>query len=595
MERPAGVSIGRWLGDFTPLTHAEEILLHKAFHGRSADFHSKRPRVKRDHFHIRASFINFILLGGDDNFPTHFNGINISGAYIDEVLYLSYMKSSFPLVFVNCHFESPIYITHGSFPIVALNNCFVPEILGDCVTVSGNFLMRLGSETSGPVRLNRAQIGGNLDFSGSSVLGRDTALSLTGARITGDVHLSGNFRAIGEVCLASADVGGSISLSSASIEHIGGMALHLQGAVVQGNVFLDDGFTSKGKVSLGHARVAGSIFCSGGEFLNSSEHAISAENLRVSGSVMMGQNFRSEGEVCLLGARIEHGLNCNAGQFNNPGKSALHMDHAHIGRYFRTEGAAFDGALLLEAAHVDTLVDDHTAWPEKLVLDGLTYDRIGSASTSDAGLRIQWLNRQVGAHLGKDFRTQPWDQMIGTLRKMGLPEEARLVAIEKQNALRKGGYLAAVPPYPKSTEGRESDMLLHRIRWLSRFLRSKLIRVFHHLFGLISSYGYSPGRVIIFISITYLIFSLTYSYFDIASCAASHDKSSYQCFNLRSGFAYSLDTLLPIELGYGLNFIEKTDSSYQIVKIVSWVEMILGWGFSGIILAIAGRVLRKDA
>ena len=75
--------------------------------------------------------------------------------------------------------------------------------------------------------------------------------------------------------------------------------------------------------------------------------------------------------------------------------------------------------------------------PVNTVLDGFTYDRLGGGAPTEGAKRIAWLDSQRADHLGADFRPQPWEHLIAVLRAMGHTNDARSVAVAKQDRLRR--------------------------------------------------------------------------------------------------------------------------------------------------------------
>jgi hypothetical protein len=54
-----------------------------------------------------------------------------------------------------------------------------------------------------------------------------------------------------------------------------------------------------------------------------------------------------------------------------------------------------------------------------LLLDNFTYDRLAGDRSWDPDLRKEWLKRQPREHLDKNFRSQPFEQLVKVLRTMG--------------------------------------------------------------------------------------------------------------------------------------------------------------------------------
>ena len=74
--------------------------------------------------------------------------------------------------------------------------------------------------------------------------------------------------------------------------------------------------------------------------------------------------------------------------------------------------------------------------------------------------------------MGRDFRAQPWHQLIRVFQRMGLPAAARDVAVAREVQLRRVGRVGAGAPL--------------RLRWLPRLA--------HRAFGLLAGYGHRPWR-----------------------------------------------------------------------------------------------------
>ena len=108
-----------------------------------------------------------------------------------------------------------------------------------------------------------------------------------------------------------------------------------------------------------------------------------------------------------------------------------------------------------------------TAIRHVIHLDGFTYERFGGIAPIDAKARKKWLKCQPAAHMSDDFKPQPFEQVIKVLKNMGHPEEARLLAIERQGFLvrrrlsrsqsRKRGRLRALPRYLWDSDARAVD------------------------------------------------------------------------------------------------------------------------------------------
>lgn len=192
--------------------------------------------------------------------------------------------------------------------------------------------------------------------------------------------------------------------------------------------------------------------------------------MKVTGSVFLRRGFAATGEVRLLSAEIGGDLACSGGDFSNANQRALNAEGCRVtGRLFLC-GATVTGSIKLTGASVGTLLDDGFVWKGGgHLLDGFAYDRI--VGPTDGHQRIAWLRSQLDDKLDhRDFRSQPWEQLIAVLRAMGHPHEATKVAIAKQDQMRRAGQI-----------GKPGSLW----RWPENLL--------HILFRVLAGYGHRPA------------------------------------------------------------------------------------------------------
>ena len=115
------------------------------------------------------------------------------------------------------------------------------------------------------------------------------------------------------------------------------------------------------------------------------------------------------------------------------------------------QGASFTGA------RAKVLVDDASTWGERVVLDGFAYSRFGDGAPVDSGFRLAWLERQPSAHLGEDFRIQPWRRVIRVLRGMGRGSSAGTLALRREQRLRRIGRIGR----RRHRLGRRGQLVVH--------------------------------------------------------------------------------------------------------------------------------------
>jgi hypothetical protein len=77
------------------------------------------------------------------------------------------------------------------------------------------------------------------------------------------------------------------------------------------------------------------------------------------------------------------------------------------------------------------LDDDSAAWPVQQFLRNFTYERLETHSVFDLTRRLEWLRRDVEGYI-----PQPYDQLASAYRRAGRDENARKVAVAKQQQRR---------------------------------------------------------------------------------------------------------------------------------------------------------------
>lgn len=100
---------GRSLADFGELLHAEKILLASCALGGVAWIGDVVPTDGSDpNKLIRASFLRFLLLGGDEQAPVHEKGVQLSGAWIQDQLSIENCLLPYGMKLLMCKFDEPI-------------------------------------------------------------------------------------------------------------------------------------------------------------------------------------------------------------------------------------------------------------------------------------------------------------------------------------------------------------------------------------------------------------------------------------------------------------------------------------------------------
>ncbi|MDD0972343.1 MULTISPECIES: membrane-associated oxidoreductase [Pseudomonas] len=633
---------GRSLGDFSDLTPAEKLLVEKCRLGRKAIIGKGRPDKPTNDNTIRADFLRFLLLGGDDQTPVHEHGIQFEGAYIKGKLSLEGVEISMPLkvefstfsaliVFVDAAFKTSIYLTQ----------CSVVGLEASHMIVSGKLsLARIVS--SGQLCLDGAQIDGALYLNGGRVVaGQDYAISAEGATIRGDVVLSEKFKALGTISFVDSHIHGQFNCDSADIEVSEGNAISLDGAIIHGHVFFNNGFSAKGTVRLLGTTINGQLNCDSGTFDGLKDFAISADGIHVKGDVFLNAGSRAIGSVAFPGAHVGGDLTLEGGDFTK-----IALDRANVKGVFCLRNLKVPLKFIsVEGASVFILDDDVKFWGEKVCLNGFVYEFFNVRADTSASRRVKWLDCEVNSYESEGgvirFQPQPWRQLKKIFEEMGHAEEAREVGIAYEERLRKFGLIGQMPKDWRP--------------WRQK-LFSRLVLDLHYWYGKLTGFGYRPHLLLGWFACVWLVCSVIYwgaashglfapsnpivfqndayltcrpdreaawqlaNPYRLAKSVPEELKGEgnwYLCPELReeyTGFspvAFSLDLLLPLvdlhqendwapliatpKSNVFCEFFSFVLSGKRIVRFVMWIEILSGWVFSLLFVAVvSGLTKRKD-
>lgn len=545
-------ALGESLEDFQPLSKAERQLLAAGREGYLCELGDEVPEAKRSDNAIRPDLIRFLALGGDDQAPVHPLGVLLLGAWIDGDIDLDYCTCPRPLLLAACNIAGNLSAIQAHLSGLTLPGSHIIGLNGDRLRVLGDLFLNSGFKASGEMRLTGAQIDGNLECAGGSFWPRE------------------------------------------------GYALSCDGAVVKGSVFLNDSFKASSTVRLLGAQIGGNLTCAGGTFTPKEGDALLCDRAALKGSVFLNGGFKASGTVRLLGAQIDGNLTCASATFAPEKGDALTCDGAVVkGTLFFRKVTAVTGAIDLTACTVGTLADDAASWTlvPNLGFDGFRYGRIVSGPT-DAATRIAWLKRPQLAGYEKEFWPQPWEQLTKVLRDMGHEEDAKLVAMAKQDEMRAQGKIRPIA------------------------------RPFHALFGLLAGYGYKPSRTVKWMVATWLVCSWFYAVAGIIGAMGPSDSITVErhaascgkplgsfhsiwttCPDLPKEYStfnaglYSLDVILPLvdlqqERAWAPMVFEddaKTSIWWgRVTRWVMWFEILFGWVASLLLVAVLSNLPKRD-
>ncbi|HEX6686557.1 MAG TPA: pentapeptide repeat-containing protein [Candidatus Limnocylindrales bacterium] len=390
---------------------------------------------------------------------------------------------------------------------------------------------------SGEVSLRHSRFSGAVSFSGSSLdNGNRPALRIDRADIAGGLWMLEPCTVKGSVSMVDTRVGRSLVLTGAALHNPGGVALDASGVGVEGAVDANR-LRAEGTIKLFDANVNGPIRFQGATLSNPGGVALVADGLRTSSIVDCCEGFTAEGHLTFGGAKIG---------------GALCFNRAVVGtlKCWRTEAPELalgwaeppKGLVDLRFARVGVLRDDPAVWPEKLRLDGLTYEALEPIIAVRERLRL----------LARDpdgYRPQPYEQLAAVSRRLGHDDEARSVLMAKQR--------------------RRTASAGGLTRWWGRLQDATV------------GYGYRPLR-----AAAWLLLALT-----VGSVAfAAHPPDRLDPNKDFVPVMYTLDVLLPL-VEFGQEGAFEPQGNY---RWLMYALMATGWILATTVAAGIARSVRRD-
>lgn len=348
---------GRKLAEFVPLKSAEQKLLDACRRGEVAIISEKRERPTKptEENTVRASFLRFLALGGDEDAQVHEKGVQLWEAWVDGELDLQGTTLPNSLSLAGCHLNIvPILRDSNVQGFVGFHGCHVEGLMADYMVCSGSVYLSDGFTSVGEVNLAGAKIGGDFGCDTAKFDGKGGyALLCERAEVQGSVFLRDSI-STGTVRLQGMHIGGSLECDSGKFNGMSNAALICESTIIKGSVFLRNEFNAAGIVLLLGAQIGGDLDCSNGKFHGNGGDAFSCEAAIINGNVLLGNGFISMGTVRLLGVQIAGSLDCRNAVFNDNGSDvALICDRAEIkGGVFFTEGFSATGTVRLLSAQI---------------------------------------------------------------------------------------------------------------------------------------------------------------------------------------------------------------------------------------------------
>jgi hypothetical protein len=439
-SRPCGRSLDDFRIEGSATEHgvlpAEEILLRNARIGEETVILKERPATPSDGKGnvVRAGFIRFLALGGDDTAPVHERGVWLTGAYITGGdLDLQGCKGVLPIFLRCCWFEGSIIIRDAHTRTVNLDASRVLGLDGKRAHVDGSIYLRhegyhetldtpvrfpftsdrgvnlIDSKTTGSLECHHAQFG----------LQHGAAVHASRARIGGSVFLRSSFAAKGPIFFRGAKIGGNFECSGGSFDAADerhGIAISCQGAKIRGSVYFRQTekdqlcFTAKGEVRFIDAEIGGSFECHGANIENPSGNALYCSRIKVAGSVFIHQGFTAKGEVGFRGAEIGGNFQCDGGTFErgqNKDSAAISCNSAKIGgsvflRIYKEDSGGDTSPFRAEGqvSFIDAEINGSFECHGAIMRNNRAEDRLFSSEKSSAEERID-NNEDIALHCSR--------------------------------------------------------------------------------------------------------------------------------------------------------------------------------------------------
>lgn len=562
----AGAERAQWaiatarLDDFRPLLPAEEKVVAEL---RSGDFDrlgdGSRPQKPDPARVIRAPFLRFLMLGGEEGCRPHEKGIRISGAWISDVLDLEACRVFRDIGLKDCHFEAAPILRAAIINRLFLDGSLLPGLQAERLEARGGVYLR-SAEIKGQVNIVQSRLGGNLECDGATI-----------------------------------DVPGDYALLANSLEV---------------RNFLARGANLHGGINLSGALLAADLDCTGATITRAEGIAIDASEIESRGSVAL-RSARIEGEVRLTASQIGGDMDCSGAVLDNPGQNALELSRTVIrGAFFLRRDAQVNGALVLTGASIGTIHDAASCWPKAgdLLLNRCRYGAFIGGPV-DAESRLDWLARQKPERWGEDFWPQPYEQLATVFREMGHGEDSRAVLVVKERLQRRARRKRARNPALRALLTAADGILGITLAYGRQPLLAFVWLLLFWALG-VAVFGYAvrqgaimPNSAVVLRSPEWTLCGLEKSEqrhliaTQLTNGLAESGQTQLDCFRQRweassypafNAWIYSLDTLLPV-LDMGQKSFWRPNPAKpggRLAISYFYFQAVVGWALS--LLAVAG-------
>lgn len=296
---------GSCLARFQPLLTAEQEIIATL---RSGDFDrlgheaaGSLPDTADETQAVRAEFLPFLLLGGEDGARPHEKGVRVQGAWVIGTLDLEGCRIPRDIGLKKCRFDAAPILRSAIIDSLVLDGAILPGLDADRIEARGSISLR-GAVLGGGLLVEGGRIGGNLDCTRVTINKAEelaihaedlvaSSVLLRGAVIKGSIRLSG--------ARLPADVDGfNLRVVCAAKPAIDAGAIETCGSVVLRSVRVD------GTLRLVSSRISSDLIRQDAILSNPGQSALQLNNTGIVGALMLNGRAKVSGVLDLTGATI---------------------------------------------------------------------------------------------------------------------------------------------------------------------------------------------------------------------------------------------------------------------------------------------------
>lgn len=248
-------------------------------------------------------------------------------------------------------------------------------------------------------------------------------LDCSWASIEGHLNLSGS-TITRTTLLLGTKIAGELTTNGTRLRG-DGVALNMSGATLHHSWFGRNGFHVRGEIKAHGARFHAGMFLEGALLDNPGGQTFRAEHAVIEGQMEWSKGLRSHGVVWLRDSVIPCTFSLDGSEL-----TALNVSRAEIHELVLTPRRPVEGEVSFSNATIRVLTDDAATWPPSIRTDGLAYQTLPAAVPLTD--RLGWLGRHPDGYHG-----QAYEQLASYYRALGQDDMARRVLLAKQRCRRR--------------------------------------------------------------------------------------------------------------------------------------------------------------